>query len=456
MAEPELIAELERLLRRQDEYVDDTFEVLSAEYERAVRDVVDEVRGIVDRIDADEAGKLDADSRRVAEARLAALRSKGGAAFAVWEKWAGRLDRVAELNDEYFETAAGAKQQPSPAEQALIDELKGLWPDGDDPGSGTAGRFHQLSVHHRQELANSVTRHVLGRGRKRELVKELAERTERSTKQAEQLFRDATIQHSRSVQAHRAEEQGYEYFKYFGPDDRITRPFCDPLVGRVFSREEIDEMDNGQTGSGSVMLAGGGYNCRHHWQPVKREWFDDETWSDAREERAGGSTDGTGADPAAVYDEWEETDDMVVQEEPNSCGAACVRQLLRDQGVEVAEELLREHSLPSGATTARHLKQALVDRGFDPDRILAGAVRELPTLEQFESFAELVGTPFLSLQGGHWVIVDGVTDDEVVELRDPWGLNGPGSESGIRARIPVRKFYRAFVNGGGNYVRIKD
>lgn len=277
-----LVEELEQLLVRQDEYVDDTFDVLTAQYESAVRDVVDEVRGVVDRIETVDGDRLTPDSALVAEARLTAMRSTG-AVLSIWERWKSRLQRVKGFADEYFATAGGSKQ-PSQAELAIVDELVGLWPNANQPGSGTAGRFYQLSVHHRQELANTVTRHVLGRTRKPQLVKELAERTQTSVTQAEQMFRDTTIQFSRSLQSSRAEDQGFEYFKYFGPTDRITRPFCSPLVGKVFSREEIDEMDNEQTGAGSVMTAGGGYNCRHHWQPIRKEWFSADDWNAVRGE----------------------------------------------------------------------------------------------------------------------------------------------------------------------------
>jgi hypothetical protein len=49
---------------------------------------------------------------------------------------------------------------------------------------------------------------------------------------------------------------------YLGPDDRITRPFCDRLVGKAFSEAEFEQLDNAQTPS-HPRIAGGGYNCRH-------------------------------------------------------------------------------------------------------------------------------------------------------------------------------------------------
>ena len=64
-----------------------------------------------------------------------------------------------------------------------------------------------------------------------------------------------------------AEEVGISRFIYLGPLDEVTRPFCEPLVGNVYSAEDIAGMDNGQVGPVSVY--GGGYNCRHQWLPYE-------------------------------------------------------------------------------------------------------------------------------------------------------------------------------------------
>lgn len=60
-------------------------------------------------------------------------------------------------------------------------------------------------------------------------------------------------------------------YKYGGPDDVFTRPFCRDLLfqtasGVTWTRAEIDEMDNDQLPN--VFLTCGGYNCRHQWLVV--------------------------------------------------------------------------------------------------------------------------------------------------------------------------------------------
>lgn len=49
---------------------------------------------------------------------------------------------------------------------------------------------------------------------------------------------------------------------YVGPDDAKTRPFCDALVARAFTAEQLARADNGQT-AGPVRIDCGGYRCRH-------------------------------------------------------------------------------------------------------------------------------------------------------------------------------------------------
>jgi hypothetical protein len=54
-------------------------------------------------------------------------------------------------------------------------------------------------------------------------------------------------------------------YKYEGPLDKLTRPFCSHLlnVDRSYTRAQIDDMDNGQIPN--VFISAGGWRCRHQW-----------------------------------------------------------------------------------------------------------------------------------------------------------------------------------------------
>lgn len=59
-----------------------------------------------------------------------------------------------------------------------------------------------------------------------------------------------------------------QLYWYSGPADGLVRPFCREHLGKVYTKAEIDALDNGQLGN--VFLTAGGYNCRHLWMPISR------------------------------------------------------------------------------------------------------------------------------------------------------------------------------------------
>ncbi len=79
--------------------------------------------------------------------------------------------------------------------------------------------------------------------------------------QARSAALTAAMGETRTLNRVVAEQAGIDRFLYYGPLDRLARPFCRAHVNRVFSRLQIDEMDNGQVGP--VFTYAGGYRCRH-------------------------------------------------------------------------------------------------------------------------------------------------------------------------------------------------
>lgn len=62
-----------------------------------------------------------------------------------------------------------------------------------------------------------------------------------------------------------ASKAGIKYFRYEGPVGG-SRAFCSARVGKIFSLDEIEQME-GQNGL-PVLYFGGGWNCRHRWVGV--------------------------------------------------------------------------------------------------------------------------------------------------------------------------------------------
>lgn len=99
-----------------------------------------------------------------------------------------------------------------------------------------------------------------------DLLEDLAEALDVSHHEARTLYDTTTSVFARQVEALKARPD--DVYAYLGPADVKLRPFCRARVGKVFTREEIDAMDNGQLPN--AYLTGGGYQCRHSWVAVSK------------------------------------------------------------------------------------------------------------------------------------------------------------------------------------------
>lgn len=105
-----------------------------------------------------------------------------------------------------------------------------------------------------------------------DLVTDLADEFDVTDRQARTTYDTAIQIYSRQVDQLHATGEPDELFYYAGPIDLKTRPFCRERVGKVFTRQELEEADNGQLPN--PLLTGGGYNCRH--QPKRVSVLDEE------------------------------------------------------------------------------------------------------------------------------------------------------------------------------------
>lgn len=104
------------------------------------------------------------------------------------------------------------------------------------------------------------------------LVLDISDRLDISQRQARTIYDTAVSTYARQVELLNADGTSDELFVFVGPFDKKNRDFCEARVGKVFERQAIDAMDNGQLPD--VFISGGGYNCRHTWKRVSE--LDDE------------------------------------------------------------------------------------------------------------------------------------------------------------------------------------
>lgn len=119
-----------------------------------------------------------------------------------------------------------------------------------------------------RELWQATVRGVFGSRSVQAILGDLGEVIDATAPTIQTLYDTSISVYGRQVEALQAGDDPDTPFAYLGPADDRTRDFCLEHVGKVYTRAEIDELDNGQLDN--VFLTGGGYNCRHTWIEVSR------------------------------------------------------------------------------------------------------------------------------------------------------------------------------------------
>jgi len=91
------------------------------------------------------------------------------------------------------------------------------------------------------------------------------------------FIRNAQMNFYQSTHIRKAELAGLDEFLYYGNVMATSRAWCIVRVGQVFTKAQINSW-NGDSWKGkscSPMICRGGYNCRHHWRPVRKKWLTD-------------------------------------------------------------------------------------------------------------------------------------------------------------------------------------
>src|SRR4029077_2122198 len=132
-----------------------------------------------------------------------------------------------------------------------------------------------------RELWQATVRGVFGSQPASRILDDLAGVLDATEPQIATLYDTSISIFGRQVESLQAGDDPDTPFLYAGPADAKTRPFCREHVGKVYTRSEIDAMDNDQIDN--VFLTGGGYQCRHVWLEVSQfSALDDYVGTDQR------------------------------------------------------------------------------------------------------------------------------------------------------------------------------
>ena len=93
---------------------------------------------------------------------------------------------------------------------------------------------------------------------------------------ATQIVQDSLMGFDGQFAKYRADELGLTSYIYYGSLVRDSREFCIENANKIFTEEEIRQKWENETWQGKAQgdpfVVRGGYNCRHHFQPVNPDW----------------------------------------------------------------------------------------------------------------------------------------------------------------------------------------
>lgn len=93
---------------------------------------------------------------------------------------------------------------------------------------------------------------------------------------ATQIVQDSLMGFDGQFAKFRADQLGLTSYIYYGSLVRDSRDFCVENANKIFTEDEIREKWANETWQGKAQgdpfVVRGGYNCRHHFQPVNPDW----------------------------------------------------------------------------------------------------------------------------------------------------------------------------------------
>lgn len=169
------------------------------------------------------------------------------------------FERIVEANAGFISDELGASFS-SPNLRSLARLAQGSMDDLIDRAGAAGPRLREIV------LVGAHTNAPIA-----DLVEKLAQAASVTLQQAVVEAQTQLMAFHRDGLATEAQAAGIDLYTYDGPEDAITRPFCDPLVGKIVTLQDLDDMENGKGQPKPVSRFLGGYRCRHSLSPISLE-----------------------------------------------------------------------------------------------------------------------------------------------------------------------------------------
>ena len=271
------VDELEKLAVQDERFLVRRIEAHQAELKRAIRKLEARILADIKELSTGPTGKLKGvkvnliQSQKIHKQLVAHWKKTYDTAF---ESIVDDFDKIAARAVRRFKTLEAAGEFTA-FDEVMIQRLK----------TATYNEFAAYGDLAQERMARAMYSHVVARSGFAELVAEVQGilrghediRGISMERYATQFANDAVMNFNNSVHLAKAEQYGFEYFRYSGTIMADTRDWCLRHIGRTYSRKQIESWRPTWAGaSGPAMTHRGGYNCRHTWVAVRKEWVEDE------------------------------------------------------------------------------------------------------------------------------------------------------------------------------------
>lgn len=266
-------SELKDNIEQAEAWKDSALPAAQKRFRTAIKAMESKIVSLAGQIDVDENGIIRGPEWTLKQAE--AVHTKAVAVFddiygqAITGHVAGFQDAVNLVHEQL--THVDVPCNFSAVDEALVNSLS----------AHTVAEFQAIGTEFEQRIAQSLYNAVLSGQPFARLTDDIRNHlvglTDAAgrpmTRYAETLAQDNLMQFYSSIHNQKAKDAGLNEFLYVGDVIASTRPFCAQRAGKVYTREEIESWTGYWQGkSGPAMTCRGGYHCRHHWQPCKKEW----------------------------------------------------------------------------------------------------------------------------------------------------------------------------------------